>query len=72
LRWRRRQGTINDPQPKLVDFAREPFLVLNPKYAPGYLEWTRSIFPQTRFKPAKTILVESAEALFSLIGAGSA
>ena len=55
---------------KLADFAREPFLVLDPKYAPGYLEWTRSIFLQTGFKPVKTILVDSAEALFTLIGAG--
>jgi LysR family transcriptional regulator, benzoate and cis,cis-muconate-responsive activator of ben and cat genes len=54
----------------IVDFAREPFLILDPKYAPGYLEWTRSIFLQTGFKPAKTILVDSAEALFTLIGAG--
>jgi DNA-binding transcriptional LysR family regulator len=55
---------------KLHDFAREPFLILDPKYAPGYLEWTRSIFLQTGFKPAKTISVDSAEALFTLIGAG--
>jgi DNA-binding transcriptional LysR family regulator len=55
---------------KLVDFAREPLLILDPKYAPGYLEWTRSIFLQTGFKPVKTILVDSAEALFTLIGAG--
>jgi DNA-binding transcriptional LysR family regulator len=54
----------------IVDFTREPFLILDPKYAPGYLEWTRSIFLQTGFKPAKTILVDSAEALFTLIGAG--
>ena len=53
-----------------MDFAREPFLILDPKYAPGYLEWTRSIFLQTGFKPVKTILVDSAEALFTLIGAG--
>lgn len=55
---------------KLQDFAREPFLILDPSYAPGYLEWTRSILLQAGFEPAKTILVDSAEAYFTLIRAG--
>jgi DNA-binding transcriptional LysR family regulator len=55
---------------KLQDFAHLPFLLLDPKYAPGYLEWTRSIFLQTGFEPVKTILVDSSEALFTLICAG--
>jgi LysR family transcriptional regulator, benzoate and cis,cis-muconate-responsive activator of ben and cat genes len=55
---------------KLQDFAHEPFLILDPKYAPGYLEWTRSIFLQTGFEPAKTVLIDSAEAYFTLIRAG--
>jgi DNA-binding transcriptional LysR family regulator len=55
---------------KLQDYACEPFLILDPKYAPGYLEWTHSIFLQTGFEPAKTILVDNAEAYFTLICAG--
>jgi DNA-binding transcriptional LysR family regulator len=54
---------------KLQDFAHEPFLILDPKYAPGYVEWTRSIFVQTGFEPVKTILVDSAEVFFTLISA---
>ena len=54
---------------QLQDFADQPFLVLDPKYAPGYLEWTRSIFLQTGFEPVKTILVDSGGALFPLISA---
>jgi DNA-binding transcriptional LysR family regulator len=49
----------------LIRAFRERF----PKYAPGYLEWTRSIFLQTGFEPVKTILVDSGEALFTLISA---
>ena len=55
---------------KLQDFAHLPFLMLDPRYAPGYLEWTRSIFLQAGFEPVKTILVDSGEALFTLICAG--
>jgi DNA-binding transcriptional LysR family regulator len=55
---------------KLQDFAHETFLILDPKYAPGYLEWTRSIFRQGGFEPVKTILVDSAEVFFTLICAG--
>jgi DNA-binding transcriptional LysR family regulator len=55
---------------ELQDFAGETFLILDPKYSPGYLEWTRSIFLQAGFEPAKTILVDSAEAYFTLICAG--
>jgi hypothetical protein len=50
---------------KLQDFARKPFLVLDRSYAPGYLEWTRSILLQTGFEPAKIILVDSAKAYFT-------
>jgi DNA-binding transcriptional LysR family regulator len=55
---------------KLQDFAHEPFLILDPKYALGYVEWTRSIFLLTGFEPVKTISVDSAEAFFALICAG--
>ena len=55
---------------KIQDFAHLPFLVLDPKHAPGYFAWTRSVFLQSGFEPVKTILVDSAEALFTLICAG--
>jgi DNA-binding transcriptional LysR family regulator len=55
---------------KLQDFATEPFLILDPKYAPGYQEWTHSIFLRAGFEPVKTILVDSAEVFFTLICAG--
>jgi DNA-binding transcriptional LysR family regulator len=55
---------------KLQDFAHLPFLILDPKYAPGYLEWIRTIFLQTGFEPVKTVLVDNAEVLFTLICAG--
>jgi len=55
---------------RLQDFAHEPFLIFDPKYAAGYVEWSRSIFLGTGFEPVKTISVDSAEAFFTLICAG--
>lgn len=67
-------GATAEPAPrgiaKLQDFAHLPFLVLDPKYAPGYLEWIGTIFLQTGFEPIKTVMVDSAEVLFTLIRAG--
>jgi DNA-binding transcriptional LysR family regulator len=55
----------------LSEYAEEPFLILDPRYAPNYLDWVRSIFLQTGFEPAQTIPVDSAEGLFTLISAGA-
>jgi DNA-binding transcriptional LysR family regulator len=59
------------PTATLRNFAHNPFLTLDAAYAPGYLEWTRSIFLQTGLEPAKTIPVDSAEGFFTLLCAGA-
>ncbi len=55
---------------RLQDFAHQPFLIFEPRYASNYFEWIRSIFLETGFEPVKTISVDSAEAFFTLICAG--
>ena len=55
----------------LRDFVQDPFLVLDPTHAPGYLEWARSVFVQAGFEPAKTIPVDSADGFFTLLCAGA-
>jgi DNA-binding transcriptional LysR family regulator len=55
----------------LRDYSFEPFIMLEPKYSPGYQEWVRSIFLQSGFEPVQTVPVASAEGLFTLIRAGA-
>ena len=62
-------GNNQNSPANLKDFANETFLILDPKYAPGYLDWVRSVFRQTRFDPAKMLTVDSAESLFTLLSA---
>jgi DNA-binding transcriptional LysR family regulator len=64
-------GNNKNSPAKLKDFANETFLILDPKYAPGYLDWVRSVFRQTRFDPAKMLAVDSAESFFTLLAAGA-
>jgi DNA-binding transcriptional LysR family regulator len=56
---------------KLCDFAHEPFLILDPKYAPGYSDWVCSIFSQMHFEPTEIKMVDSVEGFFTLISAGA-
>jgi DNA-binding transcriptional LysR family regulator len=64
--------TLNDRGAgKRQAFVRQPFLTLEPKYAPGYHEWARSVCLQAGFEPVRTVLVDSAEAFFTLLRAGA-
>jgi DNA-binding transcriptional LysR family regulator len=64
-------GRNNNGPARLRDFANEAFLILDPKYAPGYFEWVHSIFQQTHFEPAEVIMVDSTEGFFTLLSAGT-
>jgi DNA-binding transcriptional LysR family regulator len=61
----------NEGPASLRDFGDTPFVILDSRWQPNYLQWVRPIFRQTGFKPAQTLKVNSAEAFFALLRAGA-
>ena len=51
--------------------GREPILMPDATYMPGYRGWARSILLQAGFEPLETVPVDSAEAFFALLRAGA-